>query len=327
MLWFLHTLVDMLLVRTNYITGRSIMPTNESLVKLIQLGTDVHHNMETLWNQNLAFIQKVAAAHARNQHDIEDLTQEGYFALVTAAERYDPECGAKFTTYLFIHLNGQMRRYYARNKGAAHYSDNIIEYVTKYRRIKEVLEKDNGANDYDIIIQKLLNVSQKKLDAIKAADLNINAASLDASDTETSLNLYDRIPDTCDPIADLIDRHAEETVAREVRAAVSRLDQVEQEVITKSFWQQKTGVEIAEELNLKEHKVHTVRNNALKKLASGKQGRRLRMMAADVYGLGIHGVSLNTFRRTWTSSTERAALIRYEETTERHSIQDENISI
>lgn len=297
--------------------------TNESLVKLIQSGINTQANTEILWKQNLALIQKIATVHARNPHDIEDLTQEGFFGLVNAAENYDSTCGARFTTYLFIHLNAQMRRYYARNKSAAHYSDNIIEYVTKYRQIKEILEKDNGVKDYDKIIQKLLDISQKKLDVIKAADMNINAASLDAEDPESSLNLYNRVPDPSDPIADLIDRHAQETLAKEVRAAVSRLGEVEQEVITKSFWQQKTKVEIAEELHLKYHKVNSIHNHAMKKLASGKQGRRLQMLASDIYGMGVKGVGADVFRRTWTSATEKTAILHYELSTAQNSIQDE----
>ena len=298
------------------------MPTNEQIVKLIQSGINVQDNTEILWNQNLAIIKKTASTHAKNPHDVEDLEQEGFFALVKAAEKYDFDCGAKFSTYLFIHLNAQMSRYYARNKSAAHYSDNMIEYVTKYRQIKEILEKDNGVTDFDKFIQRLLNVSSKKLELIKEADLNINATSLDATDTESSLNMYDRVPDPNDPIADLIDRHAEETIVKEVRAAVERLDKVERDVITKSFWNRQTGVEIAKELDLKDYKVRTIRESALKKLASGKQGQRLRTMAANIYGIGIRGVGLDAFRRTWTSSTERAALTHYEQSKKYHSIQD-----
>lgn len=85
--------------------------TNEELVALIQAGE--RDRLPELWEQVERFValQANRLLHAMGPDraalagvEFGDLYNSGYFALVDAAERYDPEAGAKFITWFALRL-------------------------------------------------------------------------------------------------------------------------------------------------------------------------------------------------------------------------------
>lgn len=82
-------------------------PTNEALAAQAKAGD--REALAALWEQNrglLALMFRRLAATYRERMDaagvtLEDLEQEGYFAVATAAKLYDPSAGAKFATFLY----------------------------------------------------------------------------------------------------------------------------------------------------------------------------------------------------------------------------------
>lgn len=75
--------------------------TNEELAELIQK-TDSKTAKAELWEQNKGIIYRLACSYYRptSPHTLEDLVQQGYFALLYAVKSYDKAKGYKFTTYL-----------------------------------------------------------------------------------------------------------------------------------------------------------------------------------------------------------------------------------
>ena len=85
--------------------------TNEELVALIQAGE--RDKLPELWEQVERFValQANRLLHALGPDraalagvEFGDLYNSGYFALVDAAERYDPEAGTKFITFFAMRL-------------------------------------------------------------------------------------------------------------------------------------------------------------------------------------------------------------------------------
>lgn len=74
---------------------------NEELAELIQK-TDSKTAKAELWEQNKGIIYRLARSYYRptSPHTLEDLVQQGYFALLQAVKSYDKEKGYKFTSYL-----------------------------------------------------------------------------------------------------------------------------------------------------------------------------------------------------------------------------------
>ena len=82
-------------------------PTNEALAAQAKAGD--REALAALWEQNRGLLRIMfsrLAAACRERMDaagvtIEDLEQEGYFAVAKAAKLYDPSAGTKFSTFLF----------------------------------------------------------------------------------------------------------------------------------------------------------------------------------------------------------------------------------
>ena len=284
------------------------MTSNEELVQRIQSGIDKDANTEALWLQNTGIVRKLAAGYARDQFEEEDLMQEGYFALVRAAGKYDPDGGARFITYFIIHLNAQMRRYISKTRASVSTPIRINDMILKYLRIKNDLKTRLGADPSDQLISLLMDVSMKKLQEVQKAAEGYESLSLDEIQTEDDLSLYDKIPDPDDAIENLLDDIVLRQLSEQLWKMVDELDPVEQEVIKDIYLRNKSGAEIGRERGMTRAGISRIKVNALKKLKRNPAYEKLKTMAIDVYGIGLRGPSLAAFQRTWTSSTERAAL-------------------
>ncbi len=91
-------------------------PTNEALALRAKAGD--REALAALWEQNrplLGLMFRRLAAKSRERTaaagvTLEDLEQEGWFAIVKAVELYDPQSGAKFSTFLRYPV---MQRFFA----------------------------------------------------------------------------------------------------------------------------------------------------------------------------------------------------------------------
>lgn len=285
------------------------MTSNEDLVKLIQDGVDVQTNMSKLWQQNTGIIHKLAASYGRDQFETEDLEQEGFFGLQTAAERYDDDCGARFSTYLFIHLNSRMRRYLAKTRATLKTPVNIVDKITKYNKLKKQLQMELNTEPSDDMIRVLMGISQKQLADIKKAARETQSLDETVADDESR---YTKIPDPHDRIEELINDITVRQLSDHLWSMVDKLKPREKEIIEQVYLQNKTCADIAKAEGVTRSRIDDIKHKALKKLKASPESRQLKKMAADIYGIGIKGTGLAEFRRTWTSATERAALVSIE---------------
>lgn len=124
--------------------------TNEELVALIQAGE--WDRLPELWEQVERFValQANRLLHAMGPDraalagvEFGDLYNSGYFALVDAAERYDPEAGAKFITFFAMRL----KSYFSDTTGfrlARQRKDPLNSSKSLDARLKEG-DEDSGA--------------------------------------------------------------------------------------------------------------------------------------------------------------------------------------
>lgn len=99
--------------RVHMMSDKDRLMTNEELVAAIQSGNDINGNTERLYADNYGLLLKTARKFAAFA-EMDDLLQEAFFHVKTAAERYDPDRGATFATYLVSVLERGFRRYCAR---------------------------------------------------------------------------------------------------------------------------------------------------------------------------------------------------------------------
>lgn len=281
------------------------MATNEELVQLIQSGIDTQKNIEALWLQNTGIVHKIAAGYALDAVELEDLAQEGYFALVKAAEGYDPERGAAFVSYLAIHLHGQLRRYLAKSRASVSLGIHMTDEVIRYRRIMMESQRDGAELDDDEICCRM-HVSKRRLETIKSASGAADVLSLDHT------QFYEQLSASENAIEDLETEIVSRQLSEKLWSMVEGLDVAERELIKGMFLRDKTGTEMAAELGVNYNRIRKLKRDAFDKLKRNPDSKALLDMAREVYALALRGTGLRVFERTWTSATERAALIMIE---------------
>lgn len=284
------------------------MATNEELVQLIQSGIDKQANTEALWLQNQGIIHKLAASYARDQFEAEDLVQEAFFALATAAEKYDPEQGASFFTYFIIHCNAKMRRFIAKNRSSVSIPVNMLDDIARYQRILKQKQMETGTDLSDEMLCICLDVTQEKLNAIKIAAAALDVMSLDHIPDDDDQPLYAKIPDPEDRIENVMDDIVFQKLSEKLWKMVEDLNPREKEIIEGIYLQNRSGADIGREWGVSYQRINQIKQRALKKIKNQPGGKELRILANELYGLAIKGTSFSAFQRTWTSSTERAAI-------------------
>lgn len=288
------------------------MATNEELCKLIQSGVDVQSNIESLWLQNTGIVHKLAASYARDSFEAEDLQQEGYFALLKAADHYDPDCGAKFLTYFIIHLNSRMRRYLNKTRSSVSMSVNLVDDISKYQRTRKKLQADLGKDPSDEMICKSMEISGKQLEKIKKASDDFDVVSLDFIPPGNDDSLQIMLADPNDRIEELLYDLVSDQLTEQLWKLVDKLNPREQEIIKEIYLHNKSGAEIGREKGVSNQRINQIKQKAFNKIKKQPESKELLRMAMDVYGIAVHGTSLAAFQRTWTSATERAAIKLYE---------------
>lgn len=275
--------------------------SNEELIKQIQGGINVKHNYEQLYKQNRGFIYMIVNKRAYSIHDIDDLMQDAYIALVKAVELYDET--KEETSFL------QLLKYYIwdgmRDKGQipSHMNQKII----KYRRMYDKLYLDYGRKPTNDEISLHMGISLKELDTIKSAIKTQYIMSLDEpigeEGTGTMLDVY---AGQADQDIDIDDNLEKEELSNILHEAVDKLPEDRGDIINKKYFDNLTLVEIGKEKGISEEHVRRLEHNALRLLRQDHILRKKVEGYVDFY----HPVSLNRFKNTHTSSVEWVVLER-----------------
>lgn len=91
---------------------------NEEIVAAIQNGAGRQQNLERLYILKKGFMLERARKYAAFA-DIDDLMQEAYFALGSAADTFDSSRGVKFVTHFYYHLKAVFSRFIGQYSGVS----------------------------------------------------------------------------------------------------------------------------------------------------------------------------------------------------------------
>ena len=88
----------------------------------------------------------------------------------------------------------------------------------------------------------------------------------------------------------------------------SGLSEIERDVIERWYYQRQKQDEIETALELQPKRAGWIRERALRKMRHPKNARFIKQYRDDIVNTHAYYGSVDGFNRTWTSSTERAAL-------------------
>lgn len=287
--------------------------TNEQLVALIKAGEDVAGNMLQLWQQNRGFISKLARKY-RGYEEVEDLEQQGYIGLCDAVDGYRQEEGA-FLTYAAFWIRQSMRRYIGNCGSMVRIPEGKAGQVREYRKLRRLFEASQGRAPTEWEAARLMGINRERVRELEkdAAMLQIGSLDSPVQTAEGNTLVGDLVADDRDMHGDTLDKLQQEQLRGVLWPMVDALLPEVSSVIHLRFGEEKTLEEVGEAVGKPREWVRRCEAKGLREL--GAPHRRA-VLAPFLYDfIDTHarsGSSAETFRRTWTSSTERTALQLYE---------------
>lgn len=278
--------------------------TNEEIIRELQRNGASERLMSELYNQNRGIIYK-AAKKFQQSADIEDLMQEAYIALDRAVKCYDLESGYKFNTYLYQALIFHFVSYIATASTSIRVPGQAYSEILKYNRLqKEYLcnyDREPTAEEY----KKVYGWDNAKYELIKNTSRILKTVSLYAPlKTDEDCTLADTIKDNyCfeDDIAEVAEREYQINI---IRKAVDRLNDSEQTIIKKYYFEGLNQKEIAEITGISHQFVATKRTSALRHLKADKDIRCLYASYERYDSKAAYHYSMQRYNETWLSSVE-----------------------
>ena len=290
------------------------MKSNEEIIDQIRKDGDPERKLLLdLWERNAGMIRN-ASKRFDSYIEPDDMLQECYIAFHNAVKDYDPAAGFTFITHLKNAVVWHLSRYVKECGAMIRIPDYQRQQIRRYRKYCRQYYQSHGEEPSDDLIRRALGLSKKQLDQLRADSLCSTMASLDKpifSDGDEDLFLMDTV---MDPAADVEMDVSESVFSQERRRAVwdavDSLDKPLEATAIRAYYQAgKTYKQIGEAAGISGNMVRNRIASGIRKLRTGKRYRVLRDFVdlSPEYSKGLQG-GMNSFNRTWTSSTEQTAL-------------------
>lgn len=197
--------------------------------------------------------RSVARKFAGRGVDEDDLFQVASLAMVKALDRFDPEKGVKFVSYVIPSMVGEVRNYFRDSARLIRLPRRGVQLAAQVNRARDELEQALGRSPRADEIADRLNVRLE--DVLEALEIyNHRTISLDSEDEETPIENFVGAEDAA--------LEAFET-SEQLAGAMSALSERERSVIRMRFFENLSQRQIAEKLNLSQMTVSRVERQAL----------------------------------------------------------------
>src|SRR5690349_24476540 len=159
--------------------GRMSLLTPEQEVELagkIKKGNAVAR--ERMINANLRLVVTIAHDYANLGLPLLDLISEGNIGLTKAVERFDPNKGAKLSTYAMWWIKQSIKRALANQSKTIRLPVHLVDKIAKVRRVALQMSEELGREPTDDELAEEVGLSASKVSQLKT--VSIRPASLDA---------------------------------------------------------------------------------------------------------------------------------------------------
>ena len=190
--------------------------------------------------------------------EYDDLLQVASEALIAGVEKFDPDMGVQFTTYITPTVTGIIKNYFRDFSRAVRPPRRIYSLASKIRAESNEYFKEHGAKPTVKQLSSALGVSEELV--MEALEYRA-PVSLDAkvSGGDGEGHLYDVIPDMTDGFESFEDSES-------LRSEISKLDPTEQKVVALRFVQGKSQSEVGKILGVSQMFVSRAERKIVEKL-------------------------------------------------------------
>lgn len=214
---------------------------------------------EQLIKGNLRLVLSIIQRFAGSGENIDDLFQIGCIGLMKAIDNFDITMNVKFSTYAVPMVIGEIRRY-LRDNNSIRVSRSIRDTAYKAIYLKESIMKKTDREPTVEEIAKQLEIEPEDvvfaLDAIQSPVSLYEPVYAESGDT---LYIMDQISDK---------KSREESWIEEIslKTAVGRLSDRENKIIQMRYFEGKTQMEVAQEINISQAQVSRLEKKALRSM-------------------------------------------------------------
>ncbi|HHT98083.1 MAG TPA: RNA polymerase sporulation sigma factor SigG [Clostridiales bacterium] len=208
---------------------------------------------------NLRLVLSIIQRFNNSKEDVDDLFQIGCIGLMKAIDNFDTSHNVKFSTYAVPMIIGEIRRY-LRDNNSIRVSRSLRDTAYKAIYAKEALMK--LSNREPTIEEIAAEIGVKKEDIVYALDAIQTPASLHDpiySDGGDTLYIMDQVSDK---------KNREENWIEDLslRESMSKLSPRESHIINLRFFEGKTQMEVAKEINISQAQVSRLEKSAIRNM-------------------------------------------------------------
>lgn len=208
---------------------------------------------------NLRLVLSIIQRFSNSNENVDDLFQIGCIGLMKAIDNFDVTQNVKFSTYAVPMIIGEIRRY-LRDNNSIRVSRSLRDIAYKAIYAKEALTKKNDKEPTISEIAEEIGVSKE--DIAYALDAIQNPVSLYEpvySEGGDTLYIMDQVSDK---------KNKEENWLEEIslKEAMDKLSSRENNIIKLRFFQGKTQMEVADEINISQAQVSRLEKSALRNM-------------------------------------------------------------
>ena len=208
---------------------------------------------------NLRLVLSIIQRFSGSNENIDDLFQIGCIGLMKAIDNFDITQNVKFSTYAVPMIIGEIRRY-LRDNNSIRVSRSIRDTAYKAIYTKEAMMKESDREPTIEEISKRLEIPVE--DIVFALDAIQNPVSLYEpvySEGGDTLYIMDQISDKKNKEDNWVEGIA-------LNEALQKLSEREQGIIKLRYFEGKTQMEVAEEINISQTQVSRLEKNALRSM-------------------------------------------------------------
>ncbi|HCQ34187.1 MAG TPA: RNA polymerase subunit sigma [Verrucomicrobiales bacterium] len=183
---------------------------------------------EHMIRANLRLVVKIAQDYANNGMALVDLIAEGNIGLMTAVDRFDPDRGAKFSTYSAWWINQSIKRALSNQSKTIRLPAHMVDKIARLRRISAILTEELGREPSSEELSEELGIPAHKLSRLKRASQRPTSLDAPVNDGE-GINFGEIIGD--DKAVHPLEALEEKTLRGQLSGLLEVLDEREQRII------------------------------------------------------------------------------------------------
>lgn len=229
----------------------------EELFKRVQAGDE--KAKEEFIYCNLRLVLSVIKKFANRGENIDDIFQVGVIGLIKAINNFDVNQGVKLSTYAVPMIIGEIRRY-LRDYNSIRVSRSLRDIAYKALQAKEMLTNKNLKEPTIEEIAKEIDIPKEEITfALDAIQEPVSLFEPVYNDGADAIFVMDQVKD---------DKNSEINWVENIslNEAMKKLNDREKYIIDLRFFQGKTQMEVAEEINISQAQVSRLEKSALKNM-------------------------------------------------------------